>query len=96
MAGKRRRLEGLRPSEIFARRLREVRTARGESQETLAQTMTERGACPLSKAALLRIEKGKGFDEGGRGLSLDEAIALAAVLNAAPAHLLTPPEGESC
>jgi hypothetical protein len=42
----------------------------------------------MSKAAVLRIES------GDRGLSLDEALAFAWVLNAAPAHLLSPPEGE--
>jgi transcriptional regulator with XRE-family HTH domain len=80
----------LRPSEVFAARLREVRNRRGLSQDALAQQMTDSGR-PLSKAALLRIEKGKGFEEGGRGLLLDEALALAVTLNAAPAHLLSPP-----
>ena len=41
----------------------------------------------MSKAALLRIESGE------RGLSLDEALALAHGLNAVTAHLLSPPEG---
>jgi transcriptional regulator with XRE-family HTH domain len=84
--------EGLRPSEVFATRLREVRKGRPLTQAELAQKMTNAGR-PLSKAALLRIEKGKGFDEGGRGLLLDEALALAFSLNAAPAYLLSPPEG---
>jgi hypothetical protein len=86
--------EKLRPSEVFAARLREVRKARpGASQDALAQMMTDAGR-PLSKAALLRIEKGKSFEEGGRGLLLDEALALAVTLNAAPAHLLSPREGD--
>ncbi len=73
------------PSEVFAARLRETRRARGFSQTELAHTMTERGR-PLSREALLRIENGE------RGLSLDEALALAAVLYVAPAHLLSPPD----
>jgi hypothetical protein len=42
---------------------------------------------PMSKTALLGIERGK------RGLSLDEALAITAQLNAVFAHMLTPPEG---
>jgi transcriptional regulator with XRE-family HTH domain len=77
----------MRPSEVFAARLRDTRKAREFSQTELAQLMTERGR-PMSKAALLRIEKGE------RGLSLDEALAFAAVLFAVPAHLLSPRSGE--
>jgi transcriptional regulator with XRE-family HTH domain len=77
----------MRPSAIFADRLRETRKARDNmSQTELAQRMTDVGR-PMSKAALLRIENRV------RGLSLDEAIALAAVLYAVPTQLLTPPEG---
>ncbi len=75
-----------RPSDVFASRLRETRLARGLSQTELANRMTEAGR-PLSKAALLRIETGQ------RGLSLDEALALAQLLQIAPAHLLSPPDG---
>jgi len=78
--------ETMRPSEVFAHRLREVRTARGMSQAKLARLMTDAGR-PLSKVALLRIENGR------RGLSLDEALTLAELLNVAPAHLLSPPDG---
>jgi transcriptional regulator with XRE-family HTH domain len=74
-----------RASELFGQRLRETREARGLSQTELAEHMTNQGR-PMSKAALLRIEKGT------RGLSLDEAIALAAILYAAPVNLLSPPE----
>jgi hypothetical protein len=56
------------------------------SQAELAEQMTDAGR-PLSRAALLRLEG------GSRGLLLDEAVALAVCLSAAPAHLLTPPEG---
>ena len=80
--------EKMRPSAVFAARLREIRKARGLSQELLAHSMTE-GGRPLNKAALLRIESGE------RGLALDEALALAALLHAAPAHLLSPPEEEA-
>jgi transcriptional regulator with XRE-family HTH domain len=75
------------PSEVFATRLRETRIARGVSQADLARRMSEQGR-PLNKAAVLRIENGE------RRISLDEALALAAILSAAPAHLLSPPGDE--
>jgi hypothetical protein len=52
--------------------------------------MREAGFPTIDKAAVLRIEK----DEGGRGISLDEAFAFAAVLDAVPAQLFTPPGDE--
>ena len=78
--------EKLRPSEVFAHRLREKRKDRGLTQQRLADMLTEAGV-PMSKTALLGIERGT------RGLSLDEAIGITTVLNAVPAHMLTPPEG---
>jgi transcriptional regulator with XRE-family HTH domain len=81
--GARGQLEGSRPSQVFAARLRETRKARGLSQADLAQRMTEVGR-PMNKLAVLRIESGE------RGLSLDEAFAFADVLNAVPAQMLSP------
>jgi transcriptional regulator with XRE-family HTH domain len=82
-----RETERQRPSHVFAKRLRETREARGFTQTELAQLVSDAGQ-PISKAALLRIERGE------RGLALDEALALAQVLNVAPAHLLSPPDDE--
>jgi transcriptional regulator with XRE-family HTH domain len=79
--------EMLRPSEVFARRLRALRVSRRWTQSELAQRMEEQGR-PISKTALLRIEKGE------RALTLDEACALTLVLRGVPAQLLSPPEGE--
>ena len=73
-------------SKVFAQRLRETRRNRDLNQTELAAMMSEAGR-PLSKAGLLRIEN------GDRGISLDEAIALAFSLRAVPANLLSPPEG---
>jgi transcriptional regulator with XRE-family HTH domain len=81
-------MEKKTPREVFARRLRELRKRRGLTQAQLAEGMTAAGR-PLSKAAVLRIEAGT------RDISLDEAIAFASVLSAAPAHLLAPAEGEA-
>jgi transcriptional regulator with XRE-family HTH domain len=79
--------EARRPSQVFAQRLRERREGRGFTQTQLAQLVTEAGQ-PMSKVALLRIERGE------RGLLLDEALALAQVLHVAPAHLLSPEDDE--
>ena len=81
------RAAGDRPSQVFARRLKERRADHNVSQNELARRMTEEGR-PMSKAALLRIENGQ------RGLMLDEALALAELLNVATGHLLSPREGE--
>jgi transcriptional regulator with XRE-family HTH domain len=78
--------ESMRPSEVFARRLRETRKARGLTQTQLAAELTNAGV-PISKTALLGIETLK------RRVTLDEALAIAAGLNAVPAHMLSPPEG---
>jgi transcriptional regulator with XRE-family HTH domain len=75
------------PSEVFAARLKEMRMSRNRTQEELAEKVREAGV-PMSKAAVLRIEKGE------RGISLDEAVAFAGALNAVFASLLSPPEGE--
>jgi transcriptional regulator with XRE-family HTH domain len=76
-----------RPSEVFAGKLKTTRKQRLVSQTELAQKMTEAGR-PMSRRALLGIEKGK--EVGGRGLLLDEAIALCELLGAAPTTMLTP------
>lgn len=73
-------------SEVFALRLRETRRARDLSQSEVARRMTEAGR-PMGKASLLRVENDT------RGPTLDEAFALAQVLFAATANLLSPPEG---
>lgn len=73
-------------SQVFAYRLRQKREAERISQPALAERMTQRGH-PMSKGALLRLEN------GGRKVSLDEALAFAEVLEAVPVQLLSPPEG---
>ena len=78
--------EPTKPSEVFRDRLRQTREARNLSQSELARLMTDAGR-PLSKIAVLRCES------GDRGISLDEALTFAIVLEIAPAHLLTPAEG---
>jgi transcriptional regulator with XRE-family HTH domain len=79
--------EGMRPSAVFARRLRETRKARGFSQSELVARMSAAGR-PLGKASLLRIEN------MSREPTLDEMLGLAETLKAAPVNLLSPPGDE--
>ncbi len=76
--------ERTKPSEVFALRLRETREARNITQTELARRMSDAGY-PMKKKAILEIEKGQ------RKITLDEALALAWVLPAAPMNLLAPP-----
>jgi hypothetical protein len=76
----------MKPSEVFALRVRETRKARGLSLAALSRELEARDV-RISKAVLHRIETCE------RGLLLDEALALASTLNAVPADLLSPPEG---
>ncbi len=76
--------ELVRPSAVFAQRLRETRKARGLSQEELARRMGEAGR-PLGKASLVRVEN------DAREPTLNEVVGLAHLLAAAPANLLSPP-----
>ena len=76
-----------RPSEVFKMRLKELRQRRGLSQAELADAMTANGF-PMNRQALIRIEA------GDQTLPLDTALMFAAVLNVAPAHLLSPPDDE--
>ena len=70
------------PSEVFRRRVREVRQAKGWTQPQLAEAL----GAELTPFAIARLESGK------RGVSLDEAVALAAVLGPSLLHMLVPLE----
>jgi transcriptional regulator with XRE-family HTH domain len=72
-----------RPSEVFRERLRDVRRIRGWTQQELAGALDEAGV-DLGEFAITRLEKGK------RSVSLDEAVAIAAVLGVSPLHMLVP------
>jgi transcriptional regulator with XRE-family HTH domain len=70
-----------------ARRVRYLRERLGWSQRDLADRLRNLGA-PIDRASVARLETGK------RGLSVDEAMRLAAALNVAPVHLLVDPDGD--
>ncbi len=76
------RTSRLSPSQWFGRRLAEIRKRRRLTQAELGDV------AGMTRAAVLGVENGT------RGLSLDEAVALAYSLRVAPAHLMSPPAGE--
>jgi transcriptional regulator with XRE-family HTH domain len=71
------------PSEVFRSRLREVRRLKGWTQQDLAEALARLGL-NISAFAITRIET------GNRGVSLDQAIAMAAVLGVSPLHMIVP------
>jgi transcriptional regulator with XRE-family HTH domain len=75
--------ERLTPSEAFARRMREARERAGMKQTELADKLSDLGY-ELSRPAINAIENGK------RGVSLDDACAIAAALAVAPVNLIVP------
>jgi transcriptional regulator with XRE-family HTH domain len=70
---------------VLARRVRQVRGRHGWSQERLAEQLESLGV-RLHPTAIVKIERGT------RGVSVDEALALAAALNVSPDVLLLPRE----
>lgn len=71
--------------QVTARRVRYLRERLGWSQQDLADKLANFGM-PIDRAQLARLEGGK------RGISLDETMRLAFVLDVAPVHLITDPE----
>lgn len=71
------------PTEVFSDQLRRIRERHGISVRDLSGRLEELGVT-MDPSAITRIEKGR------RGVSLDDALALAAGLNVAPLQLLVP------
>lgn len=71
------------PNEVFRERLREVRKLRTWTQADLAARLNEAGV-DLGESAVVRMERGI------RGVSLNEAVAIAAVLGVSPLHMMVP------
>ena len=71
------------PSDVFRVRLREVRRLKNWTQADLAAALAGTGL-DLGEPAITRMER------GSRGVSLDEAIAISAVLGVSPLHMLVP------
>jgi transcriptional regulator with XRE-family HTH domain len=72
-----------RPREVFARRVKEVRTRRGWTQQELADRMALFG-WPIDRATIARTE---GL---AREVSLEEALAICVALGVCPLHMVVP------
>jgi transcriptional regulator with XRE-family HTH domain len=82
------------PSDIVAKRVREVRRRRSLSVAQLAQRCAELGMPELTEQALYNLEAGRADKRGRRrrAVTVDELLALALALHVAPVHLLVPTE----
>lgn len=84
VAGSRARKVGAPPSHVFGEQVRGVRTRKGwTSQQRLADRLGALGH-EVDRTAVTRLETGK------RGVSLDEAFAIAAALEVSPLSLMLP------
>jgi transcriptional regulator with XRE-family HTH domain len=79
--------------QLFARRLSELREARGWSQQKLADRLAELGV-RMDRAAIAKIERGQDAHQKDRArrVSLEEFIALAAALGVSPLSLIGDPK----
>jgi transcriptional regulator with XRE-family HTH domain len=75
--------QGKRPSDVLAAQLPRIRNRLELTAQQLADRIADMGGS-LDRAAISKIEVGK------RGVSLDEAIEIAAALGIAPIHLFLP------
>lgn len=74
------------PSQVVARRVREVRRARGGlSAEQLAQRCADLGMPSLNRSVIANLENGR-----RDFVTVDELLVLALALDVAPLHLVVP------
>lgn len=76
--------EPRRPHQVIAQRVREVRSARGLTAAQLGEKMTEAGI-RWDRNVVASLENGR-----RAAVSVEELLALAAVLEVAPVHLIVP------
>jgi transcriptional regulator with XRE-family HTH domain len=79
---------GVTPTKVVAGRVRELRERRRLTGTKLAEGMTKAGL-KWDRATVAKLETGR-----RQSLTLEEVLALAAVLNVAPVHLLIPVDSD--
>ena len=77
------RKKGRRVSDVLAKRVEQVRKARGLTQRDVAQRLANLGVS-MHQTAIAKIENGE------RKVTVEDALLLAAVLDVAPVNLLLP------
>ena len=73
-------------SEVVRKQLAQIRKRQGLTQTQLVERMKENGYDQITRTVISKIE------QGTRSVSLDDALALAAVLGISPVHLFVPYE----
>jgi transcriptional regulator with XRE-family HTH domain len=83
------------PSDLVARRVRDLRNGRGWTVKQLAARCAEAGV-RLSEQALYKLEAQRDKpDRTARAVTVDEMLGLAYVLEVAPVYLLTGTEDDA-
>jgi transcriptional regulator with XRE-family HTH domain len=82
----------MKPSQVLADRIQELRKLRGLSQTELAERL-ERYGVSLDRSQVHRIEQGP--PPAGRGVTTDELVAISAALDTYPVNLLFPADDET-
>lgn len=84
------------PSDVAAKRVREVRRKRGLTVAQLAERCAERGMPELTEQALYNLEAGRADKRGRRrrAVTVDELLVLSLALDVAPTHLLISPDDD--
>jgi transcriptional regulator with XRE-family HTH domain len=72
---------------VFAYRMREVRGARGWTQQRLSDEMRALGRQDLARSTLAKIETGA---TRAQNISLEDVLAICAALDVSPIDMLTP------
>jgi transcriptional regulator with XRE-family HTH domain len=82
------------PSDVAAKRVREVRRKRGLTVAQLAERCAVRGMPGLTEQALYNLEAGRADKRGRRrrAVTVDELLVLGLALDVAPVHLLVSPD----
>lgn len=80
--------EPIRPHRAIAGRVRQLRKRHGWNTQQLAEKLNEVGV-PWDKWIIANFENGR-----RAGISVEEMIALAFVLDVAPVHLIVPPDAD--
>lgn len=84
----------LTPSDLVAKQVRELRSARGMTVKQLSARCAELGV-RLSEQALYKLEAQRDVaDRPARPVTVDELLALAYALDVAPVYLITGMGGE--
>jgi transcriptional regulator with XRE-family HTH domain len=82
----------MKPSEVLASRIQELRKLRGLNQTELAERL-ERYGIALDRSQVHRIEQGP--PPAGRGVTTDELVAIAAALDTFVVNLIFPADDEA-